>query len=229
MKAGFVANNNVLIVESINDKLFIEQLKQKITNIDFDIDAPICNISEYECLDGLSKKSLEAKLQSIVRSIRKRGLNKIGILLDADDKGIEARVALINEAVKIIDSELDILTINTWYESKLLQVQISCHILNVNGSGELETLLKTIKSKPSPYADCLEAWKTCIGLHQQTISNKDFDKFWITIYQRYDCCDKQEQKQAGKKCNPAASLQKNIWDFSHPALNDLKSYLMMFD
>lgn len=224
-----MVSNNVLIVESINDKLFIERLKQEITTLDFDIDAPICNISEYECLDGLSKKSLEAKFQSIVRSIRKRGLNKIGILLDADDKGIEARVALINEAVKTIDFELDILAVNTWYESKSLQVKISCHILNVNGSGELETLLKTIKSKPSPYADCLEAWKTCIGSHQQTISNKYFDKFWINIYQRYDCCDRQEQKQAAKKCNPEASLQKDIWDFSHKSLNELKSYLMMFD
>lgn len=227
MKVGYAVSNNLLIVESHNDKFFIERLKKEITTADFDVDAPICNIDDYECLGGID--NLKRKLKELSGDIEKRGLNKIGILLDADDKGIEARVALIDEAVKIIDPELDILATNTWYESRLLQAQISCHILNVDGAGELETLLKTIKSAPSPYADCLEAWKICIGLHQQTISNKDFDKFWITIYQRYDCCDKQEQKQAGKKCNPEASLQKDIWDFSHPALGNLKSYLMMFD
>jgi hypothetical protein len=223
-----VASNNVLIVESINDKLFIERLKQEITTANFDIDTPICNISEYEYLDGLSKKSLEAKLQSIVRSIRKSGLDRIGILLDADDKGIEARVSLINEAIKTIDPILDITAANTWYESSSLQVQISCHILNVDGSGELETLLKTIKSKPSPHANCLNTWRDCVESHKQSISDKDFDKFWVKIYQRYDCCNKQEQKQAGRKCTPEASLQKYIWDFSHESLSDIKSYLMMF-
>jgi hypothetical protein len=56
-----VASNNLLIAESHNDKFFIERLKKEIT-ASFDVDTPICSISEYECLDGLSKKSLEDKL-----------------------------------------------------------------------------------------------------------------------------------------------------------------------
>ncbi len=220
-------SKNLLIVESANDKYFIERLKKEIT-ADFDIDTPICNISEYECLDGLSPKSLEAKLQEIERDIKKRGLDKIGILLDADDKGIEARIGLINNAIKCIDHSVNITAVNTWYESQLLGVQISCHILNIDGAGELETLLKTIKSKPSPYADCLTSWKNCIVSNKQAISDKEFDKFWVSIYQRYDCCNKQDQKQAGRKCNPEASLKKDIWDFSHASLNDLKTYLLMF-
>lgn len=222
-------SNNLLIVESLNDKFFIERLKQELTTVNFDVDTPICNIAEYECLDGLSRKSLEAKLKEIERDIKKRGLDKIGILLDADDIGITARVDLINDAVKSIDSTLNISAVNVWHESTLLQVQISCHILNINGSGELETMLKTIKSKPSLYADCLDSWKNCLISQKISISDKDFDKFWVTIYQRYDHCSNQEQKQAGKKCNPEASLQKDIWDFSHKTLDDLKSYLMMFD
>jgi hypothetical protein len=75
----------------------------------------------------------------------------------------------------------------------------------------------------------LDSWKICIELHAETISIKDFDKFWVNIYQRYDCCNKQEQKQAGRKCSPEASMQKDIWDFSHESLSDLKSYLMMFN
>lgn len=217
-----------MIVESLNDKFFIERLKLELTTVNFDVDTPICNIAEYECLDGLSQKSLEAKLKEIESDIKKKGLDKIGILLDADDKGIAARVGLINDAIKSIDSALNISTVNTWYESTSLQVQISCHILNINGTGELETLLKTIKSKPSLYADCLAAWKNCLEQQKIAIYDKDFDKFWVSIYQRYDCCNDKEQKQAGKKCNPEASLKKDIWDFSHKTLDDLKSYLKMF-
>lgn len=223
-----MASNNLLIVESQNDKFFIERLKQEIT-ANFDVDTPICSISEYECLDGLSKKRLEDKLQEIEVDIGKRGLNRIGILLDADDKGIEARVKLINDAVKCIDNKLSISAVNTWYKSESLDIEISCHILNVDGGGELETVLKTIKSHDSRFADCLDAWRHCITYNNKKITDKDFDKFWISIYQRYDCCSKNDKKQASTKCNPEASLQKNIWDFSHPVLDDLKSYLTMFD
>ena len=150
-------------------------------------------------------------------------------MLDADDKGIEKRVQLINDAVKYIDNQLNISAVNTWYESKLLDIEISCHILNIDGKGELESLLKIIKSEDSTFADCLNAWRDCVTHNNKVITNKDFDKFWINIYQRYDCCSKTDKKQAGTKCNPEASLKKLIWNFSHPALNDLKSYLAMFD
>jgi len=223
-----VASNNLLIVESQNDKFFIERLKQEIT-ANFEVDTPICCISEYECLDGLSQTRLEKKLQEIKVDIDKKGLNRIGILLDADDKGIEKRVQLINDAVKCIDNQLNISAVNTWYESKLLDIEISCHILNVDGKGELESLLKIIKSEDSTFADCLNTWRHCITQNDKVITNKDFDKFWINIYQRYDCCSKTDKQQAGKKCNPEASLKKSIWNFSHPALNDLKAYLAMFD
>jgi hypothetical protein len=228
MKAGYAVSNNLLIVESHNDKFFIERLKREIAAPDFNIDTPICNIDDYECLGGMN--NLEKKLKEICSDIKKRGLDKIGILLDADNEGIAARVALINQAVKSIDSALSISSVNKWYESTFLQIQISCHILNVNGTGELETLLKTIKSKRSTYADCLSGWKACLASQEITINDKDFDKFWVSLYQRYDCCTDQEQKQAGRKCNPETSLiEKDMWDFSHEALNDLKSYLMMFN
>ena len=204
-----MASNNLLIVESQNDKFFIERLKQEIT-ANFEVDAPICCISEYECLDGLSQTRLEKKLQEIKVDIDKKGLNRIGNLLDADDKGIEKRVQLINDAVKCIDNQLNISAVNTWYESKLLDIEISCHILNVDGKGELESLLKIIKSEDSTFADCLNAWRDCVTHNNKAITNKDFDKFWINIYQRYDCCSKTDKQQAGKKYNPEASLKKPI-------------------
>jgi hypothetical protein len=149
-------------------------------------------------------------------------------LLDADDKGVDKRVELINDAVKFIDNDLNILAVNTWYKSEVLAVEISCHILNIDGKGELETVLKAIKSSDSTFADCLNAWRDCVENKDKVITNKDFDKFWVSVYQRHDCCSKKEKKQAGRKCNPEESLKKDIWDFNNPILNDLKSYLTMF-
>lgn len=225
MKGECVVSNNLLIVESHNDKFFIERLRTIIT-ADFDVSTPFCRIDEYECLDGLSKLTL--KLDEIKSDIEKGHYNKLGILLDADKAGIKKRVEFINEAIKSIDNTLDIIEPNTWYKSKILDIEISCHILNVNGHGELETVLKEIKSQDSIFADCLYSWQTCLDKNNKQISQKEFDKFWVSIYGRYDCCDKTEQKQAGRKCNMEASLQKDIWDFSHPILNDVKSYLASF-
>jgi hypothetical protein len=221
--------SNLLIVESENDKYFIERLKKEV-NANFQIDnEPICNIDDYECLGGLSTKKLTNKLFDVINNAEKDGIDKIGIMLDADDKGIENRIKIINEAISFITEDVKILETNTWYKSEILDIDISCHILNVNGSGELETLLKEIKSESSTFADCLYSWQECLTKNNKEISKKEFDKFWISIYGRYDHCDKAEQKQAGRKCNLEASLQKNIWNFSHSALNDLKKYLAMFN
>ncbi len=210
MKARCAVSRNVLIVESNNDRLFIERLKQHIVQSDFDIIPPICNITDYQCLNGLTTASLERKLQELERDLNQGILNKIGILVDADNEGIEKRVELINQVIKSIDSDLEITEANTWYKSESLDAHFSCHILNVNGHGELETLLKTIKSQPSLYADCLETWRNCVATQNQKITDKEFDKFWVSIYQRYDCCSSKEQRQAGTKCNPEASFQKDI-------------------
>jgi hypothetical protein len=106
-----------------------------------------------------------------------------------------------------------------------LAVEFSIHILNIDGEGELETLLKQIKSKDSPIADCLDAWRQCLLTKEKNIKQKDFDKFWINVYQRFDTCSKQEQKQAGRKCNFEASLKKPIYDFDQPELFELKKFL----
>jgi hypothetical protein len=51
----------------------------------------------------------------------------------------------------------------------------------------------------------------------------------VQVYQRYDCCTNQEQKQAGRKCNNEASLKnKSIYDYDRdiPELNELKAFLI---
>jgi len=74
----------------------------------------------------------------------------------------------------------------------------------------------------------LEAWKNCLATKKQHIDAKQFDKFWVSIYQRYDCCTCKEQKQAARKCGNEASMAKGIWDFSHLSLSDFKDFIGMF-
>jgi hypothetical protein len=228
MKEKF-AVSSLLIVESANDKYFIERLLKVLNLDDVHVGSPICAIDDYECLNGLSEKKLANTLAELKIRIEKNGIDNIGILLDADDKGSSQRLALIERAVQqSLDATLQITHENDWHHSIELDIKIACHILNINGKGELETVLKTIKSKPSMFADCLDAWKICLEEKQQHISQKEFDKFWISIYQRYDVCSKREKKQAHRKCSYEASLEKDVWDFSHNALKELKAFLMLF-
>ena len=99
--------------------------------------------------------------------------------------------------------------------------------MNVEGNGELETLLKAIKSADSTYADCLETWKTCLKSKGKEISQKEFDKFWVSIYHRYDGCTKSEQKQAKRKCCNQESFKKPIYDLEHSLLKDLKEFISL--
>ena len=203
--------SNLLIVESENDQYFIEALVAHIS-VDIKIDSPVCSIDEYDCLGGIGK--LENKLKSLRSQVQKDGFDKVGIIFDADEVGIVARRQLIKEQIALVFGENP-------------DVVFSIFILNVAGKGELETLLKAIKCKDSPMADCLDAWQAC--LQDNKLKQKDFDKFWINIYQRYDCCSKDEKKQAARKCNNEVSLKnKRIYNFDYgmPELNELKDFLM---
>lgn len=219
-------SKNILIVESENDKYFIEALIKHLNLPYIDVDPPICSIDEYECLGGMSK--LKGKLLDIQERIAEDGIEKIGIILDADKAGIPERIKLINEALQIIDENLHLNVCNNFVTSKALDVEIACYIMNIDGFGELETVLKAIKSHDSTYADCLNIWKECLEQKNKTIKDKYFDKFWVNTYQRYDCCTKKEQNDAGKKCNFAISMKKDIWNFESDKLNELKNFLNLF-
>ena len=186
--------SNLLIVESENDKYFIEALINHL-NLNIEVGSPICSIDEYECLGGISK--LENKLKELKGRVSKDGIEKIGIVFDADKVGIEQRTKDIQEKIDFVFK-------------KDIDVIFKIYIMNVNGYGELETILKEIAAKESTIADCLESWQNCLP-NNKKLNQKDFDKFWIQIYQRYDCCTKREKKRAGEKCNNEVSLkEKNI-------------------
>ncbi len=68
---------------------------------------------------------------------------------------------------------------------------------------------------------------------KKLIKDKDFDKFWISNYLRFDTCSTEDKKQAGRKCsmNGFDYVMKNkryIWNFEHEVLNELKEFLQLF-
>lgn len=221
--------SNLIIVESENDQYFISHLihKWSISNTDV-------NHFDYELLGGLGGFAEK------IREIKHDKYNKIGVVVDADSEGIDNRVNFVNQHFKeyfqelaqnnssINIDEIIIDSVNQLKSSINLEVKFALHVTNVAGRGELDTLLKSIKSKESDYADCLEAWKTCVLSKNKEITDKEFDKFWVNNYLRFDTCDKEEKKQAGRKCSGEYAIKKDIWDLEHPNLGGLKGFLRLF-
>lgn len=215
--------SSLVIVESHNDKFFIEKMSETLGLGNISIDEPICNPYDFECLDGLT--NLGYKLSEVKTRVDK--YKKIGIILDADNEGIKKRIELINGYLIGICSDVKLTQINKFVKSEELDVEIGCYIMNVDGSGELDTVLKAIKNEESIYADCLESWKECLEKKGKEVTKKDFDKFWVSNYLRFDTCDKTERRQAGKKCKGEVAIKKDIWDFNNPILDDLKGFLKL--
>lgn len=182
-------------VKTIN--FFIEALI-KYLNLQADIE--IKSICEFKCLDGIT--NLRNKLND--SKIDKYEI--VGIILDANSEGIDKRIEFINDSLKSICSDVQLNKINKFKESKEIGVKFICYIMNVNGKGELETVLRKIKKKDSIYADCLSSWRDCVNKsldnnNKENIKDKDFDKFWVNNYIRFDTCSKKEQKQAEKNAH----------------------------
>ncbi len=199
--------SNLLIVESENDQYFIEALVKHI-NLDLEIHPPVCAIDDYQCLEGMGK--LLNTLKSL--PVKKDSIEKVGIIFDANSVGVVERTRQIKEKIKEVFGDTP-------------PVEFLIHILNVEGSGELETILKSISSHEANFAECLNAWRECLPEGKE-LTDKDFDKFWVQIYQRYDCCSKLERKQANRKCSNEASMNKSIYNLDSEHLSELKEFLI---
>ena len=209
---GFVVSN-LLIVESDGDKFFIEALLEHM-NLHLEIGQPICSISEYECLGGINK--LEQKLKFVHTRVQKESIDKVGIIFDADMVGVEQRKSEIEEKIDLV-----------FGKKEDREIEFKSYILNIDDKGELEDILKTIKTKDAPYSDCLYSWKECLEAQGIEVLDKTFNKFWINNYIMYDTCTSSKHKgQKSKYCIfEYAMKEKKIWNFDHKVLNELKEYL----
>ena len=226
--------SNIVIVESKNDAIFMKAMVDFI-NCDIQIEEPIF-IDDYESLEGLNETKLITTLKALDADLQKRDIEKIGIIIDIDNDSEQERLELVNKCIKQVFESETLLSTKQFIDisgDNGTNAKLACYFTNVGGKGELETLLKAIKAKDSTYADCLDSWKTCIERQGKEINQKEFDKFWISNYIRFDTCSKQEQKQAGRKCSMSEfdyvmEHKKDIWDWDNPTLDDLKEFFKLF-
>ena len=227
---------NYLIVESGNDQYFIEALVKQI-NASIDHIKPIY-IDEYEPLQGLDHQKLKNALGSLKATAQGGKVDRVGIILDLDQETEDNRLQLVNQCLAAVFEAKTELTktcefIHLEQEPVESSIDIACYFTQVQGAGELETLLRTIKTKDSPYADCLQAWRECLATQGETIRDKEFDKLWVAQYIRWDTCTRKERKQAKDYCSMAAfkyvmKHKTHIWDWNHVALDGLKQFLQLF-
>jgi hypothetical protein len=227
--------SNLLIVESKNDKLFMEALIDNL-NYNICIEPPIC-INDYECLAGLSQSKLINALKALAADIQKRDIQKVGIVIDIDNFSVDERIQWVNECInQVFTNSANLSQLGKFIEISTATgevIKLSCYFTNVDGKGELETVLKTIKSQDSTFADCLVNWRDCLINQGKSITDKEFDKFWVSLYIRFDTCSNKEKKQAERKCSMKnfdyiMKEKVNIWNLEHPALEELKKFLRIF-
>lgn len=236
--------SNLLIVESKNDKAFIRALIEHLNMPHLQVDDnPVCNIDDIDCMGGLNEKKLEERLNALKNQLPKNYTDSIGIILDHDGKRDE-RLSIINSAIQTVfnteqnvSDEEQFISATAEVGGDEYKIQIACHLVSVGGKGELETVLKAIKTKNSTYADCLESWKNCVEVRthgDKNVSCKEFDKFWLNTYLRFDTCSRNERKQTERKCSIKEfeyilTEKKEIFDFDHQVLDSLKSFLRLFE
>ena len=226
--------SNIVIVESKNDKIFMQAMVKKL-NCDIQVDPPIY-IDDYKSLEGLSETELIKALKALEANIDKKGIEKIGIIIDIDNYSAQERLEFVDRCIKQVFEAESLSSTKQFIDicgDSGTSAKLACYFTNFEGIGELETVLKAIKARKSPHADCLNSWKTCIESQGQQINQKGFDKFWVSIYLRYDTCSDNEQQQAGRKCTMSGfdyvmEHKKDIWDWNNPALDDLKEFFTLF-
>ncbi len=87
--------SNILIVESKNDKIFIEALIDYL-NADLTVDSPI-QIDDYDCLEGLNPGKVINSLKSLQAEAQKKDISKVGLMIDLDQFSEAERLAWVND------------------------------------------------------------------------------------------------------------------------------------
>jgi hypothetical protein len=224
---------NILIVESKNDKYFFQSVIKHL-NYDLEVEAPIFLDEDYREMAGLDPTKLTQALKSLKAEIQKEDIDRVGIIIDIDRHSETERIQFINDCIgKVFSDTIPLDRVNQFIDLNFedYNVQLACYFTNVDGQGELETVLRAIKSQDSTYADCLHSWRECLTNQGKEITDKDFDKFWVANYTRYDTCTNKDKKQAGRKCTLDYALQTKIsvWNFDHPILDKLKVFFKLFN
>jgi hypothetical protein len=237
-----------LIVESSNDEAVFKALVKHINQTD-KIEVGNADLEQIEfeiksANEEQDSKALKEALKSIIPKIIKGHYDKIGIIWDMDEfqqdkkypqtnDRIQYRISQMNNAIQSAIKELPlysvvfenaITTTNQFVNLIVQEVKatIGCYFVHYQGKGELEDLLKVIKSKPSPIADCVDnKLPECLKLHnEKALRSKDLVKLWVNNYQRYDTLPKSDRND--KNTTWEGMMKRNIFDFSKDEVVELK-------
>lgn len=233
--------SNILIVEGDTDKIFIETLIEVMNeNSEYKIEIDDCRV-----IGGLDSNKDSKKIKTALKILKEEagtpsiGIPKIGIILDVDTFSIEERLQLLNECVnevfKIINAQLNIGDFFEVTNEREDELEITCFFMNVNGQGELSTVLKAIKAEEytSIYADCIESWKNCVEQFLENnekiiVSKNEFDKHWVYNYIYYDISNKKHSFNK-KGFKYIMQNKRDIWNFENTILENLKIFLALFE
>jgi hypothetical protein len=224
---------NILIVESNNDKYFFQSVIKHL-NYQIEIAAPIFLDEDCRVMDGSDKDKLTRALKDLKADIQKADIDRIGIILDIDRHSAADRIKFINDyLIKVFPKAAPLDCINQFIDLNFedYPIQLACYFTNVDGQGELETVLKAIKSQDSTHADCLASWRECVTNSGGKVSDKIYDKLWVNYYIRHDTATKDDKKHAATNLtlNYALEHKPSIWNLDDPLLDELKIFFKLFD
>jgi len=249
---------NILIVESENDEFFVRALLNHMGQDSVQVAS--IDLFKHSSLD---KIKLTTQLSSALSSCQSRGISKIGVMLDLDNATLKERLDLVKtcfeEAYYENFEEKITLDLENTYQfvsvpiDNSISVQLACYFTNVDSEGELETVLKNIKTKDSVFADSLyDCWLPCVQDREKKMAKKgeqgDFNekevlKLWVDFYKRFDTLKKGDRnevttdwqgiwlgttknKKGEEKTIKARGAE--IFDLNAAILNELKQFLAWF-
>ena len=236
---------SILIVEDESDKCIFEAIIRHIKKEDSLEVFPEQN-TEIEYVIKSDESNVEKPsglidaLNNLTEGFSKQHITRVGIIRDIDFNTLESRILLVNNAIrsayKIIYGELK--NVNQLTTIQLIdkdtqreyKIDFACHFVSLNGSGEIEDILKSIKCKPSPIADCVdEHLPNCLIASNQELKDKDLVKLWLNHYQRYDTLPKNKRKSPFTEMTHIMKNRTEIFDFDNnlKELLELKSFLRM--
>ncbi len=220
---------NIIIVEGISDKKFLESY---IAYLQKTFPSQYLLINDIKDAKGQDAIFSILKAQKIY--INKGATKNIGILIDADKEGIRTKIEnKINSAIEkafdiknAVKAPNEISPIN--YGSNI--VNIFCYIFNIDGKGELEDILKEIRTdKNAEIPICLDRFVECMKGFNEAYPEKQYKKNFINFY-GYECIKKEglNAKEIKVKLKEYEYYAPPYWDFEHDMLKDLKRFLELF-
>jgi len=221
---------NVIIVEGISDKKFLEAYISYLNEI-----FP----KRYLIIDRVKNAKGQDAIFSVLNSqkiqIKKGATKNIGILIDANNLGVQEKIDnIVNPAIEKAFGLKNVVhspNVKVSIDFEGSHVNIFCYICNINGKGELEDILQEIrKNKNAQLPLCLDKFVACMNGFNEAYSEKEYKKNLIYFY-AYECICKEE----GLKPNEVKSKLKGFnyftpehWDFEHFRLKELKKFLELF-